>query len=50
MGWEYKVMQGDALPSEENLNELDGKGWELVQIIHAENTFYLYLRRPRKHH
>ena len=33
MEFEYNVLEGDSLPSAENLNELSKKGWQLVQVI-----------------
>lgn len=50
MKYEYRIMEGNALPSAENLNSLGQEGWELVQIIPSNETFYIYLKRPKTLH
>lgn len=47
-GWEYRTLEGDSLPSERNLHDLDRDGWELAQIIDRGGYVYVYLRRKRR--
>lgn len=49
MEWEYKVLQGDNLPNDGNLNILSRDGWELVQIIDRGAIVYVYIRRRKSH-
>jgi len=49
MLYEYKILEGDSLPNEENLHALDADGWILVQIIDRGGYVYVYLKRRRQH-
>jgi len=33
--YEYRIMSGDRLPNEANLNELGKQGWKLVTIVNG---------------
>lgn len=44
--WEYQVLRvGPKARAEHQLNELGGKGWQLVQVIETEGHFAFYLER-----
>ena len=36
--WEYKISVEKAVPTEEQLNEWGGKGWELVSVLPVTRT------------
>jgi hypothetical protein len=49
--WEYQriTRQGkkDAMPTEEELNELGRDGWELSGVTTVEKTVYFYFKRAK---
>jgi hypothetical protein len=42
---EYKVLSANSLIPAEQLNDLAKDGWELVEIVPTESTFYYYFKR-----
>lgn len=42
---EYKVLMGDSLISEEQLNDFAVQGWRLVTIVEMQGRFYVYFVR-----
>lgn len=42
---EYKVLMGDSLISEKQLNDLAAQGWRLVTIVEMAGRFYIYFVR-----
>lgn len=50
MSIEYKMMPSAGLPTEDQLNELSGDGWEVLQIVENPTSrdryeFVVYLKR-----
>jgi hypothetical protein len=50
--WEYKRLCRDLahedLPTEEEMNTLGAKGWELAGVVSRADKVYFYLKRIRK--
>lgn len=46
--YEYQVLEGDDLVSEEQLNEFSKEGWRLITIAQKEQTYFFYFERMKK--
>jgi hypothetical protein len=45
--YEYKILQSEGLPNEEQLNTLNKYGWKLITIVPVGVLFYIYLERRK---
>lgn len=43
--YEYKILESDGPPSENNLNQLGKDRWRLAQFLVLDGKLYLYMIR-----
>lgn len=46
MKYKWRILEGDSLPNEKNLEDLEKQNWSLHQIVIHNDTIYMYLKQP----